>query len=165
MNGFVEEAEYMFDNTNGTNGFDGAYYSWLTATAGSGATVTTPNSDAPYSICPKNWSLPTSLFGAYTENSNQQYRYLIATAYRGSKTIMEQIWNPVYGGRIINGNFHHSGSRGNWWSATRYYYKDDHSADNNAAVNLYMYAPPDERMDAGSIQATAMGMFVRCVAR
>ena len=39
-----------------------SYYSWDTATLGSGRNISTDNTDASYSICPKNWRLPTSRY-------------------------------------------------------------------------------------------------------
>ena len=37
-----------------------SYYSWDVATIGSGRSLGTANTDAPYSICPKGWILPTT---------------------------------------------------------------------------------------------------------
>ncbi|MBR3385962.1 hypothetical protein IKG68_00080 [Candidatus Saccharibacteria bacterium] len=37
-----------------------SYYSYNAATLGSGMNITTDNTDAPYSVCPKGWKLPTS---------------------------------------------------------------------------------------------------------
>ena len=37
-----------------------SYYSWDAATLGSGRSISTENTGAPYSLCPKGWRLPTS---------------------------------------------------------------------------------------------------------
>ena len=60
-----------------------SYYSWDTATLGSGRTISEDNQNAPYSICPKNWHLPSTYHG---NNSTADYRSL-AIAYGGSNTI------------------------------------------------------------------------------
>ena len=60
---------YVFNSGNKDNcGGSGqhtpcySYYSWDTATLGSGRSISTDNTDASYSICPKNWKLPTSRY-------------------------------------------------------------------------------------------------------
>ena len=63
---------YVYNTRNSTDNCDNpgcySYYSWHAATAGSGVDITTANTDAPYSICPKGWKLPnaTSPQGIYT---------------------------------------------------------------------------------------------------
>ena len=54
---------FVYNSDNATdNCADGcySYYSWNAATAMSGTDITTDNTDAPYSICPAGWHLPTS---------------------------------------------------------------------------------------------------------
>lgn len=48
-----------------------SYYSFAAATALSGNTVVAENADAPYSICPKGWRMPTAR--AYTTNGSEYY--------------------------------------------------------------------------------------------
>ena len=54
----------MNGNTAYDSTYDSWYYSWYAATAGSG-TSSMVNQDAPYSICPTHWRLPTN----YTNTS------------------------------------------------------------------------------------------------
>ena len=54
---------YVFNSSSTTCKADTpcySYYSWVAATLGSGVSLSTANSDAPYSICPAGWRLPTT---------------------------------------------------------------------------------------------------------
>ena len=57
---------YVFNSGNKENCSDNqnnpcySYYSWDTATLGSGRLLNADNIDAEYSLCPKGWRLPTS---------------------------------------------------------------------------------------------------------
>lgn len=51
-----------------------SYYSWDAATLGSGRSITTDDTDAPHSICPKGWHLPNTRSGT---NSTADFRQLI----------------------------------------------------------------------------------------
>ncbi|MDO4747293.1 MAG: hypothetical protein Q4A70_03070 [Candidatus Saccharibacteria bacterium] len=67
----------------GKDGYDVScysYYSWGAATLGSGRTIATTNTDAPYSICPKGWRLPTSGSSANDGWKRGDF-YALATAY------------------------------------------------------------------------------------
>ena len=109
------------------------YYSWDAATLGSGRSISTDNTDAPYSICPKGWKLPTTYNGT---NSTTDFRALMI-AYGGSDSV--QTYNSstsptgatMYGsigpnttpnfllaGLYNNGSFYFGGSDGYYWSAT-----------------------------------------------
>ena len=110
-----------------------SYYSWDTATLGSGRTIAAENTDAPYSICPKNWRLPTS-----GSNSNNGWKrgdfYTLATNYgvnletnyydssstffnnAGPNTTPDFLLAGYYGG----GSFGGGGSVGFYWSSTSY---------------------------------------------
>ncbi len=54
---------YVYNTGNNTDNCASpgcySYYSWHAATAGSGVNIATANTDAPYSICPKGWRLPS----------------------------------------------------------------------------------------------------------
>ena len=63
--GFSDNTQaYVYNTGNNTDNCASpgcySYYSWHAATAGSGISITTANTDAPYSICPKGWRLPIS---------------------------------------------------------------------------------------------------------
>ena len=87
---------YVFNSGNKTNcGESGqdtpcySYYSWDAATLGSGRNIGTDNTDATYSICPKNWKLPTS--SGVTNNGwwKRGDFYVLATAYGAN---LESSW-------------------------------------------------------------------------
>lgn len=112
-------------NYNANNNYDadaayidatyGGYYSWHTATAGTGtASVNTEGTDAPGSICPKGWRLPTSNDFAKLER-----------AYGLSSSALQATPAPGFklGGRFLNnggGYFGGKGSYGYYWSSTAY---------------------------------------------
>ena len=54
----------------------GNYYSYVAATAGSGAKVTTQSNKAPDSICPAGWELPTS-YSTYNSTPGSFYNLLM----------------------------------------------------------------------------------------
>lgn len=92
----------------------GNYYQWNTVTAGSGIGLTSPKSastnpnklaNAPSSICPKGWKLPTS--GKYTNNGiiwpfdleDSFYRLLYAYGYPETGSLSDPT-APVPGWKI-----------------------------------------------------------------
>ena len=133
---------YVFNSGNKENcGASGqntpcySYYSWDTATLGSGRTLATENTDADYSICPKNWKLPTSrytsTFDATTAASSDYYN--LATNYGMSTGVWSQSTSNFYNqagpdttpdyllaGGYRGGSFSYGGSYGYYWSATSY---------------------------------------------
>ena len=58
-----------------------SYYSWDAATLGSGRTIETDNTDAPYSICPKGWRLPKSRTTSATNWQTESDFYVMAHQY------------------------------------------------------------------------------------
>ena len=145
---------YVYNSGNNTtNCADGqpcySYYSWDVATLGSGRSIGTEDTDAPYSICPKGWKLPKS--GDHTVNDpNKQSgwkrgdSYALATAYgvnlesayysntstffnnAGKGTPANFLRAGYYGG----GSFGYGGTRGRYWSSTSY-------GNTSYARNLY----------------------------
>lgn len=110
-----------------------SYYSWDTATLGSGRSISTDNTDADYSICPKNWKLPTSrytnAFDAATAQDSDFYN--LATNYGMSTGVWGQSTSNFYNqtgpstnpdfllaGYYGAGLFYDDGSYGGYWSAT-----------------------------------------------
>ena len=132
---------YVFNSGNKENcGASGqntpcySYYSWDTATLGSGRTIETDNTDAPYSICPKNWKLPTS-----GNSSNNEWKrgdfYTLATNYganlessyyESSSTFFNNAGpntmpDLLLAGDYFGSSFLNGGSYGDYWSSTSYY--------------------------------------------
>ncbi|MBR3052139.1 hypothetical protein IKG60_00775 [Candidatus Saccharibacteria bacterium] len=113
-----------------------SYYSWDAATLGSGRNITTQNTDAPYSICPKGWRLPTSGQDDGTTPETNWKRgdfYHLLTAYGANlESAYYQntptFWNDADAGTVANfllsgsyrgGAFYYGGSsNGYYWSST-----------------------------------------------
>ena len=129
-----------------------SYYSWDAATLGSGRTIATENTDAPYSICPKGWRLPTS-----GNSSNNEWKrgdfYKLATAYganleSSSSQNSSTFYNNVgpnttvpkflLAGFCKPGSFDGGGSYGYYWSSTSYSStsRARYLAFNSGGVNL-----------------------------
>ena len=105
------------------------------ATLGSGRTITVQNYDAPYSICPKGWRLPTSGQDAGTTTLTNWKRgdfYRLLTAYGANlENAYNQntatFWNDAGAGTVANfllsgyynvSTFYDGGSGGYYWSST-----------------------------------------------
>lgn len=112
-----------------------SYYSWTTATLGSGLSIATDNTDAPYSICPKGWHLPNTYNGSGTAAEATDFRALMfalggsssVQTYNKSTTptgatissaLQADPYNFLPGGRYIGGSLLLGGSYGLYWSAT-----------------------------------------------
>ena len=86
----------------------GNYYSYTVATAG----YTTASGDAPNSICPKGWQLPTS----NSTTASKSFGYLL-----DSLTVAQITASPyyfVYGGAVNSSSLTSAGSNGYYWSST-----------------------------------------------
>ena len=104
----------------------GNYYSYVAATAGSGASVTTQGDKAPDSICPAGWELPTSY---YTYNSTPGSFYNLLNQYglsdsptSGDNNIAKAPLFFVRSGYVYpsNHNLDFAGSVGYYWSSVAY---------------------------------------------
>ena len=121
-----------------------SYYSWDTATLGSGRSIDTSNTDANYSICPKNWRLPiaryTHTFDATIAVESDFYN--LVTSYGVPTGAWSQLTSNFYNragpsttpdfllaGCYTGGSFYYGGYTGEYWSATsasRYTYAAQH---------------------------------------
>ena len=124
----------------------GGYYTFYTATAGTGGTSLT-SGNAPSSICPKGWRLPT---GDSSGEFNTLYtNYNSVSAMMGDPGFVLPGDLPVY-----NGSVNAQGDNGNYWSSTVY------SANNAYHLHIdIFYVGPDENIPKYA------GYSVRCVAR
>ena len=132
---------YVFNSGNkencGASGQDTpcySYYSWDTATLGSGRSIGTDNTDADYSICPKNWKLPTSRTTSATNWQTESDFQVLAHQYGLDSTssttendndFYTQAGPGTTSNFLLAGRYSTSGSfRGNagrdgyYWSAT-----------------------------------------------
>ena len=140
----------------------GNYYNWPAATAGSGTSATT-SGDAQYSICPKNWHLP-SAGNSYT--ASEQYimlnNYITTGTWNSGTfpswsdvTITEYADAPislVFAG-YYSGNLNDQGSSSNWWQSTAY--------DNDDAY--YFGARSNGRVTPRFSSFKRLGFSVRCL--
>ena len=170
--GFTNYATaYLYNTGNDTDecSDDGcySYYSWTAATAGSGLSITTQGTDAPYSICPKGWKLPNSRSNV-ADNSDF---YRLAVAY-GMNPDVVSMWPPDGGiffaqagpgttpnfnvaGYYSDGSFYDGSGYGYYWSATKgsgeYYY--------------YTLALHEFVIDTNDQEGSRTGNSIRCFVR
>ena len=126
-NGNTNAACIMNGNTAYDSTYDSWYYSWYAATAGSG-TESMVNQDAPYSICPAHWRLPTNYTnkqypsgGAQKSWGSLLNTYGISPANHSTTSEWQVLrdfpFNLPRAGDFDSGALHNSGY-GYWWSST-----------------------------------------------
>ena len=130
-----------------------SYYSWLAATAGNKTNVTGNGVDAPYSICPAGWRLPSS--GNQSDSSATSttgykkgdfYKMLVAYGMNGNNYYANSSTSPtgatiysaissgtvpsfLLAGYYDDSSFNNGGSYGYYWSSSSY--------SSTSAYNLY----------------------------
>ncbi len=174
-----DNTAYVFNSGNNTNcgayGQNipcGSYYSYLAATAGTGANVTADGYNASGSICPKGWRLPTSTTSNASATSNNNWKtgdfYAIAKAYganlesnysQNSSTFYNNagpntVPNFLLAGVYDNSIFYNGGSYGNFWSST--------SNSGSYAYNLYLNS---SSINSASEYYRKIGRSIRCIAK
>ncbi|MBR3052223.1 hypothetical protein IKG60_01200 [Candidatus Saccharibacteria bacterium] len=148
-----------------------SYYSWDAATLGSGRTIAVQNYDAPYSICPKGWRLPTSgqdngttpltnwkrgdfyrLLTAYGANLESDATQYTATFWNkaGAGTVANFLFSDYY----VGSTFGSGGTVGLYWSST--------SANSMYSRDLGFNTG---RVYSASNHARRHGFSVRCMLR
>lgn len=146
-----------------------SYYSWDAATLGSGRGISTDNTDAQYSICPKGWKLPTSRTTAATNWQTESDFYVLAHQYGlDSTTSTSESDNGFYtqagpgtapnfllAGYYDNGSFNSGGSGGGYWPSTS-------GSTGSNARNLYFYSSDVYSASDGNRR---YGFSVRCLLR
>ena len=172
----TDNYSYVYNSGNKTDcGASGqntpcySYYSWDAATLGSGRTIATENTDAPQSICPKGWRLPTS---RTTSASNWQTAgdfYVLAHQYGlDSTTSTSESDNGFYtqagpgttpnfllAGDYYRGSFYGGGSGGRYWSSTSF-------SSTSSARYLYFVS---SSVDSAYYYYRYSGFSVRCLLR
>ena len=166
---------YVYNSGNKTNcGAEGqntpcySYYSWDAATLGSGRSISTDDTDAQQSICPKGWKLPTSRTTSATNWQTTSGFYALAHQYGlDSTTQTYESDNGFYtqagpgttpnfllAGSYYYGSFSNGDSNGSYWSSTSY------SSTGNAR-NLYF---DSSRVSVANYSSRRYGFSVRCLA-
>ncbi len=138
-----------FDSHDTSNAYvdsDGGFYTWYTATAGTGTqALSTQGQNTTVSICSKGWRLPT--------RGNGDEFQILYNNYPSSSALRSSPVNFTRSGLIQSGWRNSQGSTGFYWSST--VYSDDY------AYNLFLTAssvyPTDNNFKY-------FGFSVRCIA-
>ena len=142
INGFTSS-----DTSNAYVDSYGGFYNWYTATAGTGTTALSTNGqNAPSSICPKGWRLPTS------GNIYSEFQTLYNN-YRSSSALRSNPVNLTLSGGAFSSRRLNQDSYGNYWSST--------VDSSEYAYNLYLTTlSVNPVLSRGKYQ----GLSVRCIA-
>ena len=141
LSGFIS-----YDTSNAYVDSDGGFYTWYTATAGTG-TRSMSSGNTSVSICPKGWRLPTG--GNNGEFKTLYDNYNSSLALRSNPVNITLSDYVVSNSRVSQG----SNSNGNYWSST--------VGSSYFAYNL--------RLNASSVSPAyddtkSLGFSVRCIA-
>jgi len=137
-----------YDTSNAYVNSDGGFYSWYTATAGTGTqSLSTNGYNTTVSICPKGWRLPTS------GNSNSDFNVLYNN-YNSSSALRSAPMNLTLSGYAYSSSMNDQGSGGYYWSSTVYSFSN--------AYSLYLNS---SGVTPSDYSTKFYGFSVRCVAR
>ena len=135
-----------FDVSNAYVDSDGGFYTWYTATAGTGTyAFSTNGQNTTVSICPKGWRLPTG-------GSNGEFKTLYDN-YNSSSALRSNPVNVALSGDVYSGLRLVRGSNGYYWSST--------VVSGRGAYNLFLDASNVHVANNGDKNA---GVSVRCIA-
>ena len=135
-----------FDVSNAYVDSDGGFYTWYTATAGTGTyAFSTNGQNTTVSICPKGWRLPTG-------GSNGEFKTLYDN-YNSSSALRSNPVNVALSGDVYSGLRLVRDSNGYYWSST--------VVSGRGAYNLFLDASNVHVANNGDKNA---GVSVRCIA-
>ena len=136
------------DTSNAYVDSDGGFYTWYTATAGTGTyALSTDGQNTTVSICPKGWRLPTS------GNSNSEFQTLYNN-YNSSSALRSNPVDLTLSGSVSSSSRRNQGSSGYYWSSTVYssdYTRELSLTASNVVPSNYFFK--------------YYGFSVRCIAR
>ena len=151
--------------------FAGNYYNWTAAVASNGSSnISTNNSRATNSICPKNWRLPNAARSdnEYNEFGRLFYKADITTSLangnnsvsykdgtKGFNKLRSDPYFFVRSGNIYIDTLYDSGVDGRYWSSTV----------SNGSYAYYLYFLSSGLWPASLRYGRELGWSVRCVAR
>lgn len=136
----------------------GNYYTWYTATAGTGGSRKTDLATATNSICPKGWTLPT--VAQYTALSNA---YAGDASTTGSIRSGESPLSYAYSGGYLSDPGSQDISYAVWYQDVAGIYWSSQSYDAGSAYSLY-FTSATITPNNGSTKRND-GSAIRCVAR
>ncbi|MBR3385972.1 hypothetical protein IKG68_00130 [Candidatus Saccharibacteria bacterium] len=173
------EYAYVYNSGNNDDSFCNetnkqpcySYYSYNAATAMSGTSITTDNTDAPYSICSAGWKLPTSRSTLELAKTSSDF-YQMAIHYGLKDSVVNE--NPdndgmnfctlggdcgtntvprfLRAGNYYDSAFSDGGAHGGYWSST--------ASSGTGAHNLYFYSG---RVYSADNNPRRSGFSVRCL--
>ena len=178
----TDNYSYVYNSGNKTNcGASGqntpcySYYSWDAATLGSGRTISTHNTDAEQSICPKGWKLPSTYNGSGAAAEATDFRKLMI-GYGGSSSIQTYDSSTTPTGATMYGNIGpgttpnfllaglYSGSSGTAGSFGFYWSSTSHYGVDSASTLFFDYSSyVDSAYNGGTKRY--YGISVRCLLR
>ena len=136
-----------YDTSNAYVDNDGGFYTWYTATAGTGTqALSTHDQSTTVSICPKGWRLPT-------DGGDGEFQTLYNN-YNSSSALRSNPVNFILSGYVLSSSRRDQGSYGYYWSSTVYSSSYAYglflgTSNVNPALNYYKNG----------------GFSVRCIAR
>lgn len=148
----------------------GNYYTFNTATAGTGGAYSNTSGNASSSICPKNWQLP--IRAGEKSYANLLSQYGITNTLTG--TINDTTYNVagppfffVRSGEVYNpgGQLRRSGANGLYWTSSRSGSSSSSTAVSDYNVTSYNLGINPTSAAPSSTEGRWLGLSVRCVAR
>ena len=135
-----------YDTSNAYVDGDGGFYTWYTATAGTGTyAFSTEGQDTTVSICPKGWRLPTG-------KNNGEFQALYNN-YNSPSALRSNPVNFTLSGNVRSSSRYDQGLNGRYWSSTV------NSGD--YAYNLLLSTPG---VYPANDNSKYIGFSVRCIA-
>ena len=167
---------YVYNSPNKTDSCGSgcySYYSYNAATAMSGASINADNTDAPYSICPAGWRLPTSRTTvALAQGTPGSDFYKMAIHYGLKDSVVNEdpdndgvnfctlggdcgtntVPRFLLAGYYYSSTFYSGGTNGRYWSSTASGSAGDHSLSFGSSS-----------VHSASIDGRRGGLSVRCL--
>ena len=136
-----------YDTSNAYVDNDDGFYTWYTATAGTGTQVfSTRGQNTTVSICPKGWRLPTG-------GNNGEFKILYDN-YNSPSALRSSPVNFTLSGRMHSSSHRYRGSDSRYWSSTVYSGSDAYDLGLGVS-NVY----------PTNLNGKHLGFSIRCVAR
>ena len=176
--GFSDNAQaYVYNTGNNTDNCASpgcySYYSWHAATAGSGVDIATESANAPHSICPKGWKLPSTYNGSGVLAERTDTRALLI-ALGGSNSIQDYNKNTSPTGSelysllgpntttnlLLTGLYENNSLKGE--NSFGYYWSSTSGNTSDYARTLYF---DQNFMNSAYRYSRRFGFAVRCLAK
>ena len=136
-----------FDTSNAYIDSDDGFYTWYTATAGTGTQVfSTRGQNTTVSICPKGWRLPTG-------GNNGEFKILYDN-YNSPSALRSSPVNFTLSGYVYSSSHRYRGSDSRYWSSTVYSGSDAY----NLGLGVSNVYPTN-------LNGKHLGFSIRCIVR